>query len=70
MYHRYREPACAPLLNPLAVVTLRSFHRGRERIRGTLLNDCLLGTCCFCCAMCQIDRDMKHCEKIRGYVDV
>ncbi|KAF7257666.1 Cornifelin [Paragonimus skrjabini miyazakii] len=37
MYHRYKEPACAPIFNPCAVVTLRSFHRGRERIRVSYL---------------------------------
>ncbi|CAH8467192.1 unnamed protein product [Dicrocoelium dendriticum] len=70
LYYRYGEHPCVACLNPCAVAALRTFHRGRERIRGTLFEDCLFGTVCLPCTICQVDRDMKYCELVRGYLDV
>ncbi|TPP64564.1 putative placenta-specificprotein 8 protein (C15 protein) (Onzin) [Fasciola gigantica] len=39
LYYRYNECALAPLINPFSVTTLRSFHRGRERIRVSDISD-------------------------------
>ncbi|CAH8467236.1 unnamed protein product [Dicrocoelium dendriticum] len=70
MYDRYNECWCSGLVIPNSITTLRSFHRGRERIYGTLFKDCLASVFCPWCALCQLDRDMKYVEASRGYLDV
>ncbi|GFO04372.1 placenta-specific gene 8 protein-like [Plakobranchus ocellatus] len=57
------EPPCVldcPI-NPLA--ELRSKWRAQNNIEGSTTHDCLQGTCCFCCALCQLARDVKIVQK-------
>ncbi|CAL8077995.1 unnamed protein product [Calicophoron daubneyi] len=70
MYERYNECPLTACFMPATGLTLRAFHRGRERIHGTLCEDCMVSVCCSCCALCQLDRDMKYIEASRGYLDV
>ncbi|KAF5404525.1 Cornifelin [Paragonimus heterotremus] len=70
MYNRYNECSLTGMAVPFSTMLLRSFHRGRERIYGTLFNDCLASIFCYWCTLCQLDRDMKRVESSRGYLDV
>ncbi|CAL8100933.1 unnamed protein product [Calicophoron daubneyi] len=70
LYHQYNECSFGSLCCPSPVVALRAFHRGRERIAGSITEDNLVGTCLCYCALCQIGRDIKFIENTRGYLDV
>ncbi|TGZ56100.1 hypothetical protein CRM22_010192 [Opisthorchis felineus] len=70
MYERYGECLLGSLVTPASVMMLRTFHRGRERIYGSLFKDCLHSTLCPWCVLCQLDRDMKYVEATKGYLDV
>ncbi|KAL3311794.1 placenta-specific 8 [Cichlidogyrus casuarinus] len=39
-------------------VTLRSYYRAINNVRGSLCVDCMFGTFCFPCAMVQMKNDM------------
>ncbi|KAA0195469.1 putative placenta-specificprotein 8 protein (C15 protein) (Onzin) [Fasciolopsis buskii] len=70
MYKRYNENVCTPLFIPTPIMALRTYHRGRERISGSIFCDCVSSLFCPWCALCQLDRDMKYEEATRGYLDV
>ncbi|TPP60536.1 Placenta-specific protein [Fasciola gigantica] len=70
MFNRYNENLCTPLLIPTPIMMLRTYHRGRERIVGSLFRDCVTSAFCPWCSLCQLDRDMKYQEITRGYLDV
>ncbi|KAG9346601.1 hypothetical protein JZ751_006912 [Albula glossodonta] len=39
---------------------MRSTMRERYNIQGTMCKDCGIVTCCYCCAWCQMARELKR----------
>ncbi|KAF8565466.1 hypothetical protein P879_08007 [Paragonimus westermani] len=70
MYRRYDECCATPLAIIFPGLLLRSYHRAKHGIEGTLFRDCLYDYCCTMCAACQLDRDMKYVESTKGILNV
>uniref|UniRef100_A0A669E9X0 Uncharacterized protein n=1 Tax=Oreochromis niloticus TaxID=8128 RepID=A0A669E9X0_ORENI len=57
---RFGENNLLPLF-----LSLRAAMRNRYGIKGSLLNDIVISTCCAPCSWCQMHRELKH-RKGRG----
>ncbi|CAL8100079.1 unnamed protein product [Calicophoron daubneyi] len=70
MYKRYGQCCGTPMAIIFPGLTLRVYHRAKQNIEGTIINDCLVDYCCTMCAACQLDRDMKYVESTAGVLEV
>ncbi|TPP63812.1 Placenta-specificprotein 8 protein [Fasciola gigantica] len=70
MYARYNECLFTPAIILFPGLVLRSYHRAKHRITGSLFRDWAHECCCPLCAACQLDRDMKHMEKMNGTLHI
>uniref|UniRef100_A0A3P9CRD2 Plac8 onzin related protein 6 n=1 Tax=Maylandia zebra TaxID=106582 RepID=A0A3P9CRD2_9CICH len=52
----YGIPTCPPP----AVLSVRVAMRNRYGIKGSLLNDIVISSCCATCSWCQMHRELKH----------
>jgi len=58
---RAEEHPLSYCLAPMALGQLRTKIRTTYNIKGSLLEDCCVTTCCLCsCSMIQIDRELDH----------
>nr|XP_032833193.1 cornifelin-like [Petromyzon marinus] len=55
----FGECFCLPIL-PGSSMALRTAIRERYHIQGSICDDCVMLTFCFCCATCQMAREIKH----------
>ncbi|GAA48913.1 Cornifelin [Clonorchis sinensis] len=69
MYRRYGECCGTPMAIIFPGLLLRSYHRAKQNIQGTLCSDCAVDYCCTFCAACQLDRDMKYVESTTGILN-
>ncbi|XP_074660827.1 cornifelin-like isoform X2 [Tubulanus polymorphus] len=54
------EHCCAPVCCPGAPLAMRTKMRLENGIQGTICKDGLQFYCCTPCAVCQMEREMKH----------
>ncbi|XP_028678366.1 cornifelin homolog A-like [Erpetoichthys calabaricus] len=54
----YGECCCLPCL-PGTILAIRTGLRERRKIPGNVCGDWLIMTCCSCCALCQLARELK-----------
>ncbi|KAL5009949.1 hypothetical protein ScPMuIL_012254 [Solemya velum] len=47
-----------PYLVPAATMGMRIRIRSMGGIKGTICNDCVMSTCCYPCAVCQMSREL------------
>ncbi|KAF5402823.1 Cornifelin [Paragonimus heterotremus] len=70
MYSRYEECCATPMCIMFPGLVLRTYHRGKHRITGTVFRDWVYDCFCPLCAACQLDRDMRYIEKNTGELNI
>ncbi|GFO04007.1 placenta-specific 8 [Plakobranchus ocellatus] len=61
------ESMCVACCVPAPVTVLRTKWRTQNNIEGSIMNDCLLETCCGPCAACQLAREVKTARENPSY---
>ncbi|KAK7091605.1 placenta-specific gene 8 protein-like [Littorina saxatilis] len=57
------ENPCLPCCLLSWLTALRATVRTQLGIQGSICNDCLVDTCCHCCALCQLKREVKFAKQ-------
>ncbi|BHF70629.1 hypothetical protein SprV_0301368200 [Sparganum proliferum] len=58
-YHKHGECCATPLVTPHPVLVLMTNYRGTNRIKGSIIMDCVTSTFCMPCQLCQLHREFK-----------
>ncbi|CAL8089808.1 unnamed protein product [Calicophoron daubneyi] len=69
MYRMYDECCGAPLILVCPEVLLTVKHRAKNRIIGSIVNDCCTFCWCAPCATCRLYRDMVYVEQTKGLLE-